>query len=306
MPPRGHPAGVSAGPSARRWRGEGEREPVEAWDGSKRAVFVHEERGRPHLTLLHGFPTSSWDFAPLLDELDGVGHTALDHLGFGDSDKPVGAAYPFAGQLDVVEQVLERRDVDATHVVAHDYSDSIVQELMLRLREGDWTGPEVRSVTLMNGGLFYSAIDRKLVQDLLRWRIVGRLIGGLMPGFVFRRQLADVFADETRPSRARLDQHWEQVTRRGGRWAIADVADYLDERRAREDEWTKALQDPPVPVRYVWGPEDPVSGPSILEALRDRVPDPDVVELDGIGHYPQLEAPARVAKALPVGSDGLD
>lgn len=41
----------------------------------------------------------------------------------------------------------------------------------------------------------------------------------------------------------------------------------------------------------------PISGTSILDALRARVPEPDVVELEGIGHYPQIETPAEVDSA---------
>lgn len=53
-----------------------------------------------------------------------------------------------------------------------------------------------------------------------------------------------------------------------------------------------------MPVRVINGIEDPISGLHLVQRYRQLVPGADVVELPGIGHYPQLEAPARVAAAF--------
>lgn len=76
------------------------------------------------------------------------------------------------------------------------------------------------------------------------------------------------------------------------------MARYLGERAEKEARWTRALAEADVPLRFVWGLEDPVSGRSILEGIREELPDPDVVELDDVGHYPQIEAPKRVFEHL--------
>ena len=49
-----------------------------------------------------------------------------------------------------------------------------------------------------------------------------------------------------------------------------------------------------MPLRFINGPADPVSGAHMAARYRELVPNPDVVLLDGIGHYPQLEAPEQV------------
>lgn len=284
-----------------RWWGQGERVQVQDRNGIEHRLFVRDEGDGPTVTLLHGFPSSSWDWARLVERLGDVRWLALDHLGFGDSDKPTSHTYSLFEQLAILEQVWAARGVERTWVIAHDYSVSAVQEALARMAEGAWTGPTVEAVTLLNGGLFYSAIDRKLVQDVLRAPVLGPLAARLLPQRLFLREFGDVFAAEHRPPETELVDHWRAITNRGGRPAIARVARYLDERREHEDRWTEALVDPPVPVRYVWGLEDPISGRSILDALRDRVPDPDVVELEGVGHYPQIEAAADVhgAALLP-------
>ncbi|HAV68070.1 MAG TPA: alpha/beta hydrolase, partial [Alcanivorax sp.] len=42
---------------------------------------------------------------------------------------------------------------------------------------------------------------------------------------------------------------------------------------------------------------DPVSGGHMVARYRELIPDPDVVELAGVGHYPQTEAPDAVIDA---------
>lgn len=59
-----------------------------------------------------------------------------------------------------------------------------------------------------------------------------------------------------------------------------------------------ALQTTSLPMRLIDGPEDPVSGRPMAERYRELVPRPDVVLLEGIGHYPQVEDPDGVLRAL--------
>ena len=46
------------------------------------------------------------------------------------------------------------------------------------------------------------------------------------------------------------------------------------------------------------GTDDPVSGRHMAERYRALVPNPDVVLLEGIGHYPQVEDPDAVWRAF--------
>src|SRR3954452_3722663 len=88
--------------------------------------------GRP-MTLLHGFPSSSHDFAkiaPALSERHEL--LTLDLLGFGASDKPAEHEYSIFEQVDIVQALWAREGVDKTTLVGHDYSVTVVQELLAR------------------------------------------------------------------------------------------------------------------------------------------------------------------------------
>jgi pimeloyl-ACP methyl ester carboxylesterase len=65
--------------------------------------------------------------------------------------------------------------------------------------------------------------------------------------------------------------------------------------------WVAALEQTDVPLAFVWGMLDPVSGAHMAERIGERVPDAPLLALDDVGHWPQLEAPPRVLDALLAG-----
>lgn len=58
------------------------------------------------------------------------------------------------------------------------------------------------------------------------------------------------------------------------------------------------LERTDVPLRFVWGMLDPISGAHMAERIRQRLPDAPLVALEDVAHWPPLEAPERVADAL--------
>ena len=58
------------------------------------------------------------------------------------------------------------------------------------------------------------------------------------------------------------------------------------------------MQTSAIPMRLINGLDDPVSGQHLLERYGQLIPHADVVGLEGIGHYPQLEAPGAVLAAF--------
>jgi pimeloyl-ACP methyl ester carboxylesterase len=73
---------------------------------------------------------------------------------------------------------------------------------------------------------------------------------------------------------------------------------YMAERREHRERWVGALCKTKVPVRLIDGLVDPISGAHMVARYRELVPNPDIVELPGVGHYPQLEAPDKVVTAI--------
>ena len=100
-----------------------------------RIAYWQEGEGRP-LLLVHGYPTSSWDWIRIWPRLARTRRViACDMLGFGLSDKPR-SGYSIVRQADLQECLLSALGVEAYDAVVHDYGVSVGQELLARAGEG--------------------------------------------------------------------------------------------------------------------------------------------------------------------------
>jgi pimeloyl-ACP methyl ester carboxylesterase len=247
--------------------------------------------GRPPLLLIHGYPTSCYDWHRVWPRLAArFSLYACDMLGFGLSEKPRASDYAIGLQADICEALLADVGVTAAHVLAHDYGVTVAQELLAREREGRL---RLQSVCFLNGGLFPETHRARPVQKLLAMPLVGPLLARSMSYAKFEATMLSISGRKP-PSREELQDLWLLVERDGGRESLARLINYMDQCRRNRPRWVGALVQSSVPRRLVCGAEDPVSGAHLAERYRQLVPDPDVVLLDGVGHYPQLEDPDRV------------
>ena len=70
-------------------------------------VFVRSAPGDgPTVLLLHGYPSSSFDYRMVVPHLAGGPWLTLDFLGFGLSDKPRPHRYSLLEQADIVQSVI--------------------------------------------------------------------------------------------------------------------------------------------------------------------------------------------------------
>src|SRR5258708_3093296 len=72
-------------------------------------VRVSGAKERTWITLLHGFPTCSWDYAKVTPFLENHFRIlAFDFLGFGHSEKPPHHSYSIQEQTDLTEAIWKR------------------------------------------------------------------------------------------------------------------------------------------------------------------------------------------------------
>lgn len=280
----------------RQWQAAGRR-----FEHRGQVVFYRDEGRGPVLLCLHGYPTSSWDWHriwPLL--ADRYRLIAADMLGFGFSDKPRDHDYSIAEQATLHEQLLASLGIGEIHVLAHDYGDTVAQELLARhqerLRSGT-PGLRLRTVCLLNGGLFPEAHRARPIQKLLRSPLAPLLLR-LFDERAFRRNMKVLFGPATQPGDADLARFWALLEHNGGRANMGRLLHYIGERKLHRERWVGALVDASMPLRLIAGMDDPVSGAHMVQRYRELVPQADVVPLPSIGHYPQWEAAAHVAEAV--------
>jgi len=261
-----------------------------------RHVFVHDsgESNLP-LVLIHGFPGSSYDWAPLHRLLEGR-VVALDLPGYGFSDKSPTASYSLFHQADVVESVLRRIGVDRCAILAHDMGDTVTAELAHRANTGT-LGFSIDQIILTNGSIFIDQAQLTRGQRLTL-RLPGRALPFSMPEVVLRRSLAESFT-LTAPAPTGAVNDLVALIRYGdGDRLMPKLIRYISERRQHQGRWTAGLVDFAGPLTLVWGEEDPIAVLPMTERMRSLRPSTTVVPLPGVGHWPSLEAPDRLAAAV--------
>ena len=84
------------------------------------------------MLVLHGFPTSSYDWQHQLDVLRARRRVVmLDYPGYGLSAKP-DATYSLFTQADVVEACAQELGLGDVALVTHDMGDSVGGEILAR------------------------------------------------------------------------------------------------------------------------------------------------------------------------------
>jgi pimeloyl-ACP methyl ester carboxylesterase len=251
---------------------------------------------RPPLLVLHGFPSSSFDFHRVADRLAADRRVLLfDMLGYGLSDKP-DLAYSFGLQADIAMALVDQLGLGRLDLLTHDVGDSVGGELLARQLEGGWE-VEITGRTLTNGSIYVDLTRLSAGQEILLGLADERLAEGLdratvMAGVVATFSPAAVVGDEE------LEAQWEMIDHRDGTRLLPRLIRYVEERRRNGTRFTGAIEAHPSPLGVVWGRDDPIAVAAMADRLAGQRPGTRLAVLDGVGHYPMLEAPDRFLGAL--------
>jgi len=249
------------------------------------------------LLCVHGFPSSSFDYHKIWDQL-GTRFPLLsyDLIGYGFFFFLTNRAYTTFEQADVVQALLKHLNVKRVHLLTHDYGNTITQELLARDEEGRLNF-EIASICMLNGALFPETHRPVLAQKLLISPI-GFLFGKLISDSRFKTSLARIFGEKTQPTASELDDFVDVFRFNDGHKIAYKLIRYMRERAVFRERWVGALERTKVPFRFINGLADPVSGAHLVKRFREVMPHTDIVELVEIGHFPHFEVPEETLSAI--------
>ena len=260
------------------------------------SVFVRSAPGRgPAVLLLHGFPSSSYDFRGVVDRLGDRAWLTLDFLGFGLSDKPRPHRYSLLEQADIVQQVVADIAPGPVVLLAHDMGTSVATELLAR----DVSGAlpfEIQRAVLTNGSVIIERASLRPSQKILRGPF-GPILARLTNERGFLRGFAKLFSAAHPLSDEEAQAQWALLARDDGHRIMNLLCAYLNERVRFAPRWHGAVRDWDKPLGFLWATGDPVATTNVLAGLRELRPTAEVIELPGIGHYPQIEVPDEFTAA---------
>ena len=247
--------------------------------------------------LIHGFPTSSWDWQGIREELAQVAQVeAIDMLGFGFSDKPNKRNYTIHKQATLHLEYLKAKGISSVHILCHDYGVSVAQEILARHANNE-TGIEIKSCCFLNGGLFPETHKALLIQKLLLSPL-GPFLNRFLAFDKFKSSFSSVFGQNTKPTDSELRDFWEIINYKEGKHLFHNLITYMRDRITHRERWLQALIASPIPLALINGSVDPVSGEHLVNRYKElgcRID--SLTQLPDIGHYPQVEAPERVLAA---------
>jgi pimeloyl-ACP methyl ester carboxylesterase len=278
-----------------------------AWLASGRHVTVGEqrlfvvERGEgPVLVLVHGFPTSSYDYRALMQRLSGRYRCiAFDFPGYGLSSKPEAYSYSLFAQADAMQGLLAALGVQRATLVCHDMGTSVLCELLARKLEGR-LGFELERAVITNGSMLQWRATITPFQKLLASNET------LLQGMELCERMPELYAAGLRSIMKRPEAMTEEdalvirelLEHEHGQSRLPALAGYMRERYVHKERWISALERSEHLLELVWAADDPIANLEMGRELHAMLPAAPYTELDGVGHFLIFEDPDRVAAAI--------
>lgn len=247
--------------------------------------------GEPIL-MLHGLGGTKASFLPSVAALAPSFRTiAVDLLGFGDSDKPLGASYTPAFQARGIEGLMDALDLERAHFVGHSMGGRATLEF-------GFTRPRrTAGLVLMTPAMAWLR-DRRWA-PYLRWLRpeLGLIQIAPRPAVeaVMRRLVPGA---DTSWGASAIDEFVRTYTTARGRAAFYAAARsiYLDEPHGDEGFWTR-LRDLSPEALFIWGRHDGLAPIGFIRHVEQALPAARHIELD-CGHLPQIERPRETHAAI--------
>ncbi len=274
--------------TANQWKQKGEF--IKIFDNE---VFVIDEgkHNNKTMVILHGYPTSSFDYYKVLDTLTSEYRVIIhDHLGFGFSDKPKNYSYSLIEQADVALQLWKTLGVSEFTLLAHDYGTSVATEIIARHNK-EQIAVNIEKLILCNGSMHIELSQLRFIQKLLKNKFTGKYVAKLSNEFIFTKNIRNVYFDKQKVTNEELKEMWQQLIYNEGKSVIHRLSNYINERYYFWHRWIGALKETELETKIVWPKNDPVAVFKIAELLSTEIKNNKLFPLENSGHFPMLESP---------------
>ena len=250
-----------------------------------------QSRDQETLVILHGYPTSSYDYHKVLTQLSEKYRVIIhDHLGFGFSDKPLVYSYSLIEQADFALQLWKQLGLKKVTLLAHDYGTSVATEIIARHNQQQTT-LQIDKLLLCNGSMHIELSKLRTIQKLLKSKLTGKWVAKLTNYLIFKKNLRNVYFDKTKATESELKEMWFMLEHNNGRKVIHLLSNYINERYFFWHRWIGALKETKIPTKIIWAKNDPVAVAAIAELLTTEIPNNNLFWIDKCGHFPMLEKP---------------
>jgi pimeloyl-ACP methyl ester carboxylesterase len=250
------------------------------------AANVAEVGAGPAIVMIHGFGAAIdwWDeIAPALATDHRV--VRIDLIGHGGTAAPA-SGYTIPRQAELVAAVLDRLGVDRVTVIGHSMGGEVATALAER-------NPARIAAMILIDSPPTAGTTFTIMTDAAMTPVLGELLSHFETNEAIRRGLAQGFAPGF-PVPEKFAADLEQLTYTAFRSAHEESIAY---RAAKPTNERLAALTPVPPLLALTGTEDAIVPPEHAKYFA-QVPGAKVVMIEGAGHSPMVEKPARTLELI--------
>ncbi len=244
-----------------------------------------------NIFLLHGFSSSTYSWKELIPILNSKGYHVwtLDMKGFGWSDKPKASAYDPLTLMEEINTWMDAVGIKKVTFTGNSLGGSIAVLMAA-------THPEKieRLILIDSGG--YPRKELPLIIRLGKMPFADLLIKISYGPWVVKKNLSEVFYDDTLVTEERVDEYYSRLKTKGALDAQVSLIRSRDD--IDFDRYVKQVSALNIPTLIIWGKEDiwiPLKygyqfNHDIKNSILSIIPE--------CGHIPQEEKPDQTARLI--------
>jgi pimeloyl-ACP methyl ester carboxylesterase len=255
--------------------------------------YIDEGKGKT-LLFVHGTPSWSFDFRYQIKALSKKYRCiALDHIGFGLSDKPKIYDYSTQNHALTLEKLIHYLGLQDITLLVHDFGGIIGFDYALKNPEN------ISKIVVLNSWLWSaeSEPEYQKIKPILRspllpflYRHMNFSVQFILPNSFYNKKILskEIKKQYTKP--------FANSSERNG--TIAFAKSLLYDQSYFESLWQQVHALADKEVLFIWGMNDGVILPKYLEKFALSFPKKYVVQLQACGHFPQEEKKVEVLEAI--------
>jgi pimeloyl-ACP methyl ester carboxylesterase len=254
--------------------------------------YIDEGQG-PIILFVHGTPSWSFDYRIIIKNLShNFRCIAIDHIGFGLSDKPEFYNYSTQNHSITLEKFVMDLNLSDFTLVLHDFGGPIALNLASR-------HPKlVKSIIILNSWFWSSKNDADFIKfiKILKSPVIPILYKyfNFSPKYILPKSFGQKKLDPK--ILKQFTKPFTKISERKG--PLAFVNSLLNDQDWFDQLWENKKTIAEKPVLFIWGLADLVITPRYLYKFCSGFTNHQTVLLDKVGHFPQEEDPETVIKAI--------
>lgn len=258
-----------------------------------RLNYIDEGTG-PVVLFVHGTPEWSFGFRDQIKALSSSFRCiAIDHLGFGLSEKPKVADYTVKQHARRLEQLIEKLLLKNIHIVANDFGGSIALSYAINNPEN------VNRICIFNTWMWSVSNDPHYSGP---GKVMQTWLGKLMYkqfNFPVNVVMPQAYGDRSKLTKEIHRHYKEPLSKpeyRSGTYEFA--RELLNSGEWWDGLWNRMDRIQNKPFLVFWGMKDKFVPPKELDKWLSKLTNAQVIKFENAGHFLQEEEPELVSAEL--------